>query len=396
MTEFAHASPARRRIAVDRLGAVAGVAILVGLGAGPFVTLRPNRILDGAPVRLLEALPPALGAVTTAGVLLAALLCLLRTAPTPRLGAASGALALLVLAAGRSPAYLTAPGDLFARVGPGWGFWIAALSLAVLATDALTRMRLTPAARLAALAIACALAAVLIGSGTLDQLSILREYASRADAFWAEARTHVALSLGSVAAAIAIGAPIGLVAHLRPRLGAPLLGAIAAAQSIPSIALFGLLIAPLGWAAAHLPGAAAVGIAGVGAAPAFLALTLYGLLPVAASVRSGLGGAPRDVIEAARAAGMTERQLLVGIKAPLALPALLAGLRVLVVQTVGLATVAALIGAGGFGTFVFQGVGQTAIDLVLLGAAPTVALALIASVALDAGADAAAAAGRLR
>jgi osmoprotectant transport system permease protein len=127
-----------------------------------------------------------------------------------------------------------------------------------------------------------------------------------------------------------------------------------------------------------------LGIRGIGAAPAFIALFLYSLLPVVANTVAGLSQVPAAVIDAARGMGMSARQRLLQIELPLALPVVLAGIRIVLVQNLGLATVAALIGGGGFGTFVFQGIGQTAIDLVLLGAVPTVALSFAAAIILDA------------
>jgi osmoprotectant transport system permease protein len=98
----------------------------------------------------------------------------------------------------------------------------------------------------------------------------------------------------------------------------------------------------------------------------------------------GLAGVPRDANDAARGIGMTGRQRLFGVELPLAFPVILTGIRIVLVQNIGLATIAALIGGGGFGVFVFQGIGQTAMDLVLLGAVPTVALAFAAAIVLDA------------
>ncbi|RVQ50076.1 ABC transporter permease, partial [Sinorhizobium meliloti] len=141
---------------------------------------------------------------------------------------------------------------------------------------------------------------------------------------------------------------------------------------------------PLGWVAANVPGAAAIGIRGIGAAPAFVALFLYSLLPVVANTVVGLAGVPHAANDAARGIGMTDRQRLVAIEFPLAFPVILTGIRIVLVQNIGLATIAALIGGGGFGVFVFQGVGQTAMDLVLLGAIPTVVLAFTAAIVLDA------------
>jgi osmoprotectant transport system permease protein len=158
-------------------------------------------------------------------------------------------------------------------------------------------------------------------------------------------------------------------------------------QTIPSLALFGLLMLPLGYLATHVPLAAAVGISGIGAAPALIALVLYSLLPIVANTVVGLEGVDPAVRDAAAGMGLTRRQILTGIDLPLALPVILTGIRIVLVQAIGLVTVAALIGGGGFGVFIFQGLGQTAMDLVLLGAVPTVIFAFSSAVILDAVAD---------
>jgi osmoprotectant transport system permease protein len=225
---------------------------------------------------------------------------------------------------------------------------------------------------------------VLLVSGAWNDLSILKEYANRADAFWREGATHVYLALGSLGAACVAGIPLGIVCHRVPKLRASVLNTLNVVQTIPSIALFGLLIAPLAWVAANVPGAAAIGVSGIGTAPAMVALFAYSLLPVVANTVVGLAGVPLAADDAARGMGMTDWQRLVGVEFPLAFPVILTGIRIVLVQNIGLATIAALIGGGGFGVFVFQGVGQTAMDLVLLGAVPTVALAFAAAVILDA------------
>ncbi|HEX4186118.1 MAG TPA: ABC transporter permease, partial [Stellaceae bacterium] len=154
-------------------------------------------------------------------------------------------------------------------------------------------------------------------------------------------------------------------------------------QTIPSIALFGLLIVPLAALATAVPQLAALGIGGIGVAPAIVALVLYALLPVVRNTATGLAGVDAAVIEAGRGMGLTSRQIFWQVELPLALPVLLAGLRIVTVQAIGLAVVAALIGAGGLGTFVFEGLGQYAVDLVLLGALPAIFLALAADFILQ-------------
>jgi osmoprotectant transport system permease protein len=194
----------------------------------------------------------------------------------------------------------------------------------------------------------------------------------------------VLLAMGSLAAAVLVGLPIGVLCHRIPRIRAAVLQVLSLIQTIPSIALFGILMVPLGALAGAFPWVAALGVSGIGAAPAVVALFLYSLLPVVANTVAGLARVSPAAVDAARGMGLTDWQVLTDIEFVLALPVILTGIRIVLVQNIGLVTVAALIGGGGFGTFVFQGLGQTAIDLVLLGAIPTVALAFSSAVLLDA------------
>lgn len=369
---------------IDKLGVVIAALLAYGAFVAPFANFRANRIVPGEARSVLEALPGGLGPALLAFVAVAIVLIVLKTPTVLRLVLGLAAILALAVLIGLSAGHLTPPENSYARVAPASGFWLTGFAFALLAADALTRLRLSPYARIALLAAVVLAAAVLLMSGAWDGLSLMKEYASRADTFWLEAGRHVVLALGSLAAATLGGLPLGILCHRVEALRAGVLNVLNIIQTIPSIALFGLLIAPLGWIALHVPGAAAIGIRGIGAAPAFVALFLYSLLPVVANTVVGLAGVPRDADDAARGIGMTDRQRLFGVELPLAFPVILTGIRIVLVQNIGLATIAALIGGGGFGVFVFQGIGQTAMDLVLLGAAPTVALAFAAAVLLDA------------
>jgi osmoprotectant transport system permease protein len=372
----------RPALHLDRLGSVIAGLIGLALFASPFVTYRANRIVSGEGRQLLDALPPA-GAVIAVVVVLGVAFCaVLARRPLVRLAAACLGLGVIFPAVGFSAGFVTPAGNTFARVSPALGFWLLALAFALLAADALTRLRLGPWGRLAALSIAAGALALLLLSGAWNDLSLMKEYANRAESFWREARQHLWLAFGSMLAACLVGLPLGLTSHRVPALRNAILQGLGIVQTIPSIALFGILIAPLGYLAANVPLAAALGIRGIGAAPAFIALFLYSLLPVVANTMAGLSQVPADVTEAARGMGLSRRQRLMQIELPLALPVILAGIRIVLVQNMGLATIAALIGGGGFGTFVFQGIGQTAIDLVLLGAIPTVVLSFAAAIIL--------------
>ncbi|QND65219.1 ABC transporter permease [Mesorhizobium loti] len=368
----------------DKLGVVIAAITAYSAFLAPFATFRANRIVPGQARSILEALPATTGTLLLAIIVVAALVALFRTPLALRLAASVVALAALALLIGVAGTFLTPAGNTFARISPASGFWILIFAFTLLLADVLTRLNLSPLARVGVLVVAALAIGLLLISGSWDNLSILKEYFNRADSFWAEGSKHVTLALGSLAAAVIVGLPLGILCHRVERLRAGVLNVLNIIQTIPSIALFGLLIAPLGWVATHVPGAAALGIRGIGTAPAFVALFLYSLLPVVANTVVGLAGVPRAANDAARGMGMTDKQRLFGVEFPLAFPVILTGIRIVLVQNIGLATIAALIGGGGFGVFVFQGVGQTAMDLVLLGAVPTVALAFAAAIVLDA------------
>jgi osmoprotectant transport system permease protein len=369
---------------LDRLGALLTLVGAAGLLLLPFVAFKANRIVPGDPRGLLEVLPTwaALGCwVTLATVAAVALLVV--NAPL-RLAAALAAIVVTAMALAGAANALTPPHDLIVRVAPGAGFWLLLAALGLLATDAITRMRPGPAVRVLLLALFLGLAGLALAQGTFDNVSVMREYAVNAAAFAVAARQHILLSLGSLGAAVIVALPLGVFCHRVPRLQPGVLSALNVIQTIPSIALFGILMAPLGALAAHVPLAAAVGIRGIGAAPAVLALFLYSLLPIVANTVAGLRRVSPATVEAALGMGMTQWQTLMSVELVLALPVILTGIRIVLVQNIGLVTVAALIGGGGFGTFVFGGIGQAATDLVLLGAIPTVVLAFSAAVLLDA------------
>ena len=378
----ASATPMRR--AVDKLGVIIAAIAIAGLFLQPFALVRANRIVAAEGVMMWSALPALEAGLLIAALAAAVAVILMRSPVNLRLAVSVAAIAVLAVSVGHAGTYLTPADNNYARVSPGGGFWILLFAFAIALADATVRKKLSPWMRMAFLLAAMLAIGLLLWSGAWNDLSILKEYENRAGAFWREGRTHVALAFGSLAAATVVGIPIGIVCYRVPPVRASILNSLNVLQTIPSIALFGLLIAPLAWVGRTVPGAAALGIAGIGFAPAIVALFAYSLLPVVSNTVAGLDGVPRDAREAARGMGMTGRQLLLQIELPLAFPVILTGIRIVLVQNIGLAVIAALIGGGGFGTFVFQGIGQTATDLVLLGALPVVAMAFAAAIILDA------------
>jgi len=180
---------------------------------------------------------------------------------------------------------------------------------------------------------------------------------------------HLFLVVVSMAIAIAIGVPLGMILVKRARLRAMALGFASVLQTIPSLALFGFLI-PLPF------------LGGIGTRTAIVALVLYALLPILRNTVVGLTNLDPAVLEAAEAMGMTETQILMRVRFPLGLSVVLAGVRTATVITIGVATIAAAIGAGGLGTFIFRGVAMVSDAVILAGAIPAALLALGADAAL--------------
>lgn len=184
---------------------------------------------------------------------------------------------------------------------------------------------------------------------------------------WQRLGEHLFLTGISTTAAILIGIPLGVLAFYRPRLRSPLLGVVNILQTIPSLAMLVILLTLF---------------QKIGVLPAIVALILYALLPIVRNTLAGLEGITPETIEAARGIGMTEWQQMRLVRIPLAIPVIMAGIRTAAVMAVGIATLAAFIGAGGLGEFINRGLALSNTRLICLGAIPAALLALLVDFAL--------------
>ena len=180
---------------------------------------------------------------------------------------------------------------------------------------------------------------------------------------------HLTMVFVSVTIACIIGIPAGVLVTRRPRLERSVLGFANVVQTLPSLALFGFLIPlPL--------------IGGIGMRTAIVALVLYALLPIIRNTYAGVRGVDTAIKEAGRAMGMTDRQLLWQVEIPLALRVIVTGIRLAAITSVGIATIAAAVGAGGLGMYIFRGVASVNTTLVLAGSIPVATLALLSDLGL--------------
>lgn len=177
---------------------------------------------------------------------------------------------------------------------------------------------------------------------------------------------HLTLVGIAILAATAVGVPLGVAASRSAALKRWSIGLANVVQTVPSLALFGFLIP----------------VTGIGGTTAVIALALYALLPILQNTYAGIAGVDRSVVEAARGMGMTSLQMLVQVEMPLAMGVILAGVRVAAVTSIGVATIAAAVGAGGLGMFIFQGLTMVNNNVILAGAIPAAVLAIFADAAL--------------
>lgn len=412
----------------DPVALLAAGLMVVAL-ALPWLELKPSRIALGVGVGAFGAKP------LLAAFLLALSLLL------PFLGKTWAGLWLSVWALvwvglnqGMGTALLEGQPELV-RLSPAPGFWLSLLALYVFifAFRDDWRVWIPPALLLVAL-----------WQGALSQLAPVVEYQSWHEQFGTELWRHLSLSLSAVVGAVVLGVPLGILASRGPKY-TWILGFTGFLQTIPSLALFGLLLPLLATLSQRLSLELALGLVGlalltlrlwlriplltlvyapvvllalvmggvwlnallgpdpfqwvlgaplqesgvrgIGAAPAVLALSLYALLPLVSGVYAGLKNVPEAVRDAGLGMGMSAGQLFWQVEFPLALPLLLAGLRSAATLTIGITTVAALIGAGGLGFFILRGVEGGAPDMVLMGAIPVIGLALIVDAGLNRAGD---------
>ncbi|MDS9472121.1 ABC transporter permease [Sporosarcina pasteurii] len=184
---------------------------------------------------------------------------------------------------------------------------------------------------------------------------------SRSDLIIEAFLQHIFLSFVALALGVAIALPTGILIARYRRFAEPIIGVTAVLQTIPSLALFGILV-PL---------------IGIGSKTALIALIIYALLPIVRNTYTGLTSADESIIEAGRGMGMTPFQILKKIEFPIALPVIMAGIRTATVLTVGIATLATFVGAGGLGDVIYRGLQSYNNSLVLAGALPVACLAIL-------------------
>lgn len=365
---------------------VLGLIALVLVWILDFGTVQPNRIVPGTGYSLLDAVGWLNATVVSLVLLFFLILSLLPLRgryPLLSVGVTLALAALPLLLSAFTARHLP-ENTPYARTAIGSGFWCLLFLLALMLIEVIGRLQASRCAQLGVLASIMGAWIWLFSAPGLESLSLIREFSARPDQFLQALWSHLALAFGAVGISFVLAFVLALKMIRSERWRRPVFALVSFMQTVPSLALFGLLIAPLSALSAAWPWLQNLGVRGIGWAPALLALIAYSLLPMVRNTFVALTEVPESLVEAGMGMGMGERQLFLQLKIPLALPVIIEGVRITTIQAIGLTAVAALIGAGGFGTFIFQGLGQAAMDLVLLGALPTIALAVAADALLSA------------
>jgi len=346
-----------------------------------WLTLKPNRIAAGTGLPIWEGFDWTGAAIIIALWITSFGLSLAGKKRPQALGLGITANVIIIVSflfTGLSAARLLQQGSAAAaRVSLGAGFWVTLVGAYVVIFGA---RHVIGEPRLWKNLIAwtgLSVTVLLLLTGWLNNLSVMQEFIGREERFLQELLQHIFLFGGSVVVGTIIGVSLGIWAARSRRTEKPVFYFSNITQTIPSLALFGLLIAPLSALSFSFPMLREIGIRGVGPAPAFIALVIYSLLPIVRNTYVSLRQVDPAIIDAGLGMGMSRRKVFRKVEVPLATPIVLEGVRIASVQSVGLAAVAALIGAGGLGWFIFRGVGQAANDLILLGAIPIIILALV-------------------
>ncbi|HUV43514.1 MAG TPA: ABC transporter permease [Dehalococcoidales bacterium] len=372
----------RRLVTRDSVALTGSVIGLVSLLFG-WLTLKPNRVAAGTSFCLWESTGwPVMLAMT--GLWVTCLVLSLVAGKVVR-KVSLGAIANLIVAVtfitvGCTSGRLLETQDAIARVSLGAGFWLTLGGAYIVVFSARQGLQERRLWRHLVSLTGVIVFIVLLAVGWFDQLSVLQEFSGRQERFLQELQKHVLLFGGSVSVGTVFGILLGIWATRSRRAERPIFFLANITQTIPSLALFGLLIAPLSALSFAVPWLRDIGIRGVGVTPAVIALVIYSLLPIVRNTYVGLRQVDVAAIDAGLGMGMTRAQVFRKIEVPLAAPLVLEGIRTASVQSVGLTTVAALIGAGGLGWFIFRGVGQQAPDLILVGAIPIIFLALLVDI----------------
>lgn len=342
----------------------------------PLVEVKPNRISNGVRMSAFEFIGPIQLIITVFWIILIILSLYdhgKKSLFVVYIGAVSIVLQILLIGMKGSE---MVSGNLSMRVTFAASFYVGLLMLYLILAESFDSLKGRKPIGILGVGIIVLGLVFAFRAGLFSSFSIIKEFEVKKDQFFISLWTHAFLSLGSVLAGTFIAIPLGYLSYQRKKLENAVMVPLSILETIPSLSLFAILLVPL----ANLGKNSffkSIGVSGIGWAPAFVALTLYTLLPIGRNTLVGFSSVEKSIIEAAKGMGMSKKEILSKIEFPLAFPLILTGIRIALVQTIGGAVLAGLVGGGGLGSFVFLGLAEASPDLILLGVIPIVAITLL-------------------
>lgn len=353
---------------------------------GSFAVFRKNRIVNGEPQTAFQIFGPRwiaiLALIIAAAFLLEFFLTKVKNSKAKegltvvQIGFLSTLLLLALVLIGNEALNFDLKFGKLTRVSPGYSFWAFVFFLFLLAKRKISELESLLAKTVSLFFIFGALLFPLLG-GYLNSLSVLKEYENNKAIFQQEFVRHIILSLGSVVTAMIFGIPIGVIAARKKKFSTISFTSLNIIQVIPTLSLIGFLMIPLGYLGERFALAQELGIRGVGWAPAFIVLFLYAIYPITRNTAAAVASISEEYLEAARGIGLNPFNIFFKVELPLAALVISAGIRVALIQAAAGTILAALVGGGGLGIFIFLGLAQTAQDLVFLGLIPIVFLSFL-------------------
>lgn len=342
-----------------------------------FAEVKPNRILSGTRLSSMAYFGAGAGLLLLLWAVFV-LLSFYRESPAKHriaMALSSVLLVALLVLTGLSATVQVSGGSSAARVSLQSGTYVSLVCLYILFSTAMGKLKGNRGFKFVLILLVTVSLGLAFYFSLFDSLSIMKEYQVKRAQFSSNLSIHLFLAVGAVVSALLIAVPLGYLAYRKPRLESRIMVPLSILETIPSLSLFGILLVPLA-TVGNIAIFRSLGIRGIGWAPAYVALTLYALLPIGRNALVGFKNVDRGIIEAARGMGMSRWNILERIEAPLAFPVIFTGIRIALVQALGGAVLAGLVGGGGLGSFVFLGLAEASSDLILLGVIPIVVLTM--------------------
>ena len=356
------------------------IFILLGFSSSRFLIIRPNRIVNGIVMNITAVFNGRLALIAAFFLVFALLLIAgyFKRIPWFVYTILASTIGLYVLfITGVASIEITQELSSAARTSFGIGFWFFAIGIIIIIESTLHYNASKANSSFAVFSLLALIVIIFYKFQIFDNVGIIKEVHSQSSQFKNAILEHMLLAISASTLGLIIGSVMSYIAYTNPKMKEAITGICNMIQVIPTLSMLGFLMIPLTLLSQRFDFLNQLGIKGIGTFPAFIVLTGYTLLPIVNSILSGLESIHPDILVSAYSMGMEKKQVLSLVEIPLTLPSILTGYRLALVQSIGNAILAGLIGGGGIGRLLFLGLAQSAPDLVIAASLAIMSLALL-------------------